>query len=101
LRVPARRSGRIIGVELQNEGSAMDPLAEFSIDLTAQELLAPFSPAEIVEVENICDVDPQLRALSSANTEQASAASTSAAALEIELSAEDIDALLESGPSAR
>lgn len=72
---------------------------EISIDLTAQELLALPAPAGMVEVEDICDVDPLLRTGSFvANADHARAASAySADSVEIELTAEQMDALLE-GP---
>lgn len=74
---------------------------EISIDLTAQELLKPLSPTGMVEVEDICDVDPLLRTGAfAANSEHTVAAELPFASsdcddsIEIELSAEEIDELL-------
>jgi hypothetical protein len=70
----------------------MQPSIEISIDLTAQELTAPYTPPSMVEVEDICDVDPLLRTGAfAANGELASASDES---VEIELTSEQIDALL-------
>ena len=68
---------------------------EISIDLTAQELLAPFEPPDTIEVENICEVDPSLRLPGAAANEAAPAPSASDESVEIELTAEQIDACLE------
>jgi hypothetical protein len=71
----------------------MQPSIEISIDLTAQELMAPYTPPAMVEVEDICDVDPMLRTGAfAANTEVAE--SDADDSVEIELTAEQIDALL-------
>jgi hypothetical protein len=70
---------------------------EVSIELAAQELLAPPSPTGMVEVDDICAVDPELRAGSAAaNIARPSASPTAHAdeELEIELTPEQIDALL-------
>ncbi|MGH8188445.1 MAG: hypothetical protein ACREUC_17950 [Steroidobacteraceae bacterium] len=75
----------------------MRPSIEVSIELAAQELLAPPSPTGMVEVDDICAVDPQLRAESTAaNTAEPPARTTAHAddELEIELTPEQIDALL-------
>lgn len=74
----------------------MRPSIEVSIELAAQELLAPPSPTGMVEVDDICAVDPQLRVGSTAaNTEPpARAAAQVSDELEIELTPEQIDALL-------
>ena len=72
----------------------MEPSIEISIDLTAQELLAPYSPPAMVEVDDICDVDPLLRTGAfAANSELAPQAATPDDSVEIELTAEQIDAL--------
>jgi hypothetical protein len=71
----------------------MRPSIEVSIELAAQELLAPPSPTGMVEVDDICAVDPELRSEAPA----ANVAGPQAHAgdeLEIELTAEQIDALL-------
>ena len=72
------------------------PRAEISIDLTAQELLAPPTFSSMVEVEDICDVDPLLRTGSFvANELRADVTDDS---IEIELTPEQIDALLDGRP---
>jgi hypothetical protein len=70
---------------------------EISIDLTAQELLAPPALDAMVEVEDVCDVDPLLRTGAfAANGDQQPAAPDGS--IEIELSAAEINALLEGAP---
>ena len=71
--------------------SSTDPLAyELSLDLTAQELLGLPSPTRLVEIDDIRDVDPLLHgSRSAANME-----GTLDGSVEIELSAEDVMALL-------
>jgi hypothetical protein len=74
---------------------------EISIDLTAQELLAPPTFASLVEVEDICDVDPLLRTGSFvANTGLRAKSSSSDGddSIEIELTAEQMDDLLVGRP---
>ena len=74
----------------------MKPSIEISIDLTAQELLAPPTFSSMVEVEDICDVDPLLRTGSFvANELRADITDDS---IEIELTPEQIDALLDGRP---
>jgi hypothetical protein len=74
----------------------MKPSIEISIDLTAQELLAPPTFSSMVEVEDICDVDPLLRTGSFvANELRADVTDDS---IEIELTPEQIDALLDGRP---
>lgn len=71
---------------------SIDPLAyELSLDLTAQELLGlPASP-RLVEIDDIRDVDPLLHGThNAANTEMADLEDS----VEIELSAQDVMALL-------
>jgi hypothetical protein len=71
---------------------------EISIDLTAQELLAPPALDAMVEVEDICDVDPLLRTGAFvANSDQATANDDASAddSVEIELTAEQMDAMLD------
>lgn len=72
---------------------------ENSIELCAQELLAPPAPAGMVEVDDIGAVDPLLRTASpSADAERAGTApAPTEDPVEIELTAEQMDALLE-GP---
>ena len=82
----------------------MQPSTEISIDLTAQELLSPPEPTEIVQVEDIGEIDPSLRTGSftatAASVQQAPAdAGSTDDSIEIELTADQIDALLnETGP---
>jgi hypothetical protein len=78
----------------------MHPSIEISIDLTAQELTAPYTPPSMVEVEDICDVDPLLRTGAfAANSDLAeSGAADPDDSVEIELTAEQIDALLSGTP---
>jgi len=73
--------------------SSTDPLAyELSLDLTAQELLGLPSTTRLVEIDDIRDVDPLLHgSANAANTEVANLEES----VEIELSAEDVMALLE------
>ena len=70
---------------------------EISIDLTTQELLSPPPLDAMVEVEDICDVDPLLRTGSFvANADKASENEPTADdSVEIELTAEQMDAMLE------
>lgn len=86
----------------------MTPIVEISIDLTAQELtdpssVAPLAPSEI-EVDDICEFDPLLKPLPAANNDGAvlspadpmpdPALDTDTIEIEIELSAEQMDAML-------
>ena len=81
---------------------------EISIDLTAQELLAPPTLASMVEFDDIGDIDPLLRTGSFvANSDSSPSVSPAEAAdgevdaddsIEIELTAEQIDALLRGRP---
>jgi hypothetical protein len=78
----------------------MRPSIEVSIELTAQELLAPPSTG-LVEVEDVCAVDPGLEAGCAApNTAPARPAGAASQndSVEIELTAEQIDALLSGRP---
>lgn len=72
---------------------SIDPLAyELSLDLTAQELLGLPAPPRLVEIDDIRDVDPLLHgAQNAANTEMTDLEDS----VEIELSAQDVMALLE------
>jgi hypothetical protein len=78
----------------------MQSSTEISIDLTAQELLAPPAPPEIIQVEDIGEIDPALRTGAFAATATKTAAQVQSApadeadSVEIELTAEQIDALL-------
>lgn len=86
----------------------MNPIAEISIDLTAQELtdpssIGPLSPVEI-EVDDICEFDPLLKPLPAANNDGAvlspadpmpdPALDTDTIEIEIELSAAQMDSML-------
>ena len=90
----------------------MNPIAEISIDLTAQELtdpasVGPLAPNEI-EVDDICEFDPLLKPLPAANNDGAVlspadpipdlALDDDTIEVEIELSAEQMDALLSDLP---
>lgn len=86
----------------------MNPIAEISIDLTAQELSDPSSIAPIahseIEVDDICEFDPLLKPLPAANNDGAvlspadpmpdPALDDDTIEIEIELSAEQMDAVL-------
>jgi hypothetical protein len=63
---------------------------EFSIDLTAQELLSPPASTAMVELDDICSVDPLPRATAANIPHQPALDDT----VEIELTAEQMDALL-------
>lgn len=86
----------------------MHPIAEISIDLTAQELtdpssIGPLAPSEI-EVDDICEFDPLLQPVPAANNDGAvlspgdpkadPALDDDTIEVEIELSADQIDAVL-------
>jgi hypothetical protein len=77
----------------------MHTFTEISIDLTAQELADPPTVAPI-EVDDICEFDPLLTPGKAANTELAT---TGPAAdddtIEIELTAEQMDAMLSAQPT--
>jgi hypothetical protein len=72
---------------------------EISLELTAQELLRPPTPAHLVEVDDIGEVDPLLRTGSliaqPAVSAEAAPAAECEGTVEIELTAEQIVALLE------
>jgi hypothetical protein len=85
-----------------------NPSVEISIDLTAQELtdpssIAPLAPGEI-EVDDICEFDPLLQPAPAANNDGAvlspadplpdPALEDDTIEIEIELSAEQMDAML-------
>ena len=86
----------------------MNVIPEIEIDLTAQELTDPGTPVAPIEVDDICEFDPLIDpAYKVANVEIPPAAPTEPYdpfrdddTIEIELSAEQIDAVL-SGDSAR
>ena len=81
----------------------MNSIAEISIDLTAQELTDPSAVAPI-EVDDICEFDPLLKPKPAANNDGAVLSPADPATdpmldddtieVEIELSAEQIDAVL-------
>ena len=84
----------------------MHPSAEISIDLTAQELtdpssIGPLAPNEI-EVDDICEFDPLLKPAPAANNDGAVLSpgevdptlDDDTIEVEIELSAEQMDAML-------
>lgn len=87
----------------------MNHSAEISIDLTAQELTDPASVApHEIEVDDICEFDPLLKPLPAANNDGAVlspadpipdlALDEDTIEVEIELSAEQMDAMLSGLP---
>lgn len=70
---------------------------EFSIELSAQELLAPPPLEGFVEIEDICCVDTQKVAALAATTTPAPAVRCEDDPVEIELTAAEMDALLADG----
>jgi hypothetical protein len=89
-----------------NEGRiAMNPIAEISIDLTAQELTDPSTVAPI-EVDDICEFDPLLTPVPAANTNDGPVFAPSEMPIEdddtieveIDLDDEQIDAVLSGLP---
>ena len=90
-------SGSMLIVEVDGVQIVQNPL-EISIDLTAQELLEPPALDSMVEVDDVCDVDPLLRTGAfAANADVQPAAPDDS--IEIELDAEEIEALLEATQS--
>jgi hypothetical protein len=81
----------------------INPTAEISLDLTAQELTDPSTVAPI-EVDDICEFDPLLKPVPAANNDGAvlspadplpdPALDEDTIEVEIDLSAEQMDALL-------
>lgn len=67
---------------------------EFSIELSAQELLAPPALEGLVEIEDICCVDTRKVAALAATTTPAPAVRCEDDSVEIELTAAEMDALL-------
>ena len=85
----------------------MQSVTEISIDLTAQELMDPDAPVVPIEVDDICEFEPLINPNKVANTEIAPPVVSEPYdpfkdddTIEIELSAEQIDAVL-SGQSVR
>lgn len=85
----------------------MNVIPEISIDLTAQELMDPEPAVAPIEVDDICEFEPLIDPTKVANTETASPAVSEPYdpfkdddTVEIELSAEQVDAVL-SGLSVR
>ena len=90
----------------------MNPIAEISIDLTAQELTDPSSIAPMahseIEVDDICEFDPLLKPIPAANNDGAvlspadpmpdPALDDDTIEIEIELSAEQMDSMLGGRP---
>lgn len=76
----------------------MQPSIEISIELTAQELLAPLKPTSFIEVDDNGAVDPLLRTGSFvANADSAGELAPARGcddSIEIKLTAEEMDALL-------
>lgn len=67
---------------------------EFSIELSAQELLTPPALEGFLEIEDMCCVDTQEVAALAASTIPAPAVSCDDDSVEIELTADEMDALL-------
>jgi hypothetical protein len=85
----------------QEAGIAMNSsLPEFSIELTAQELLRPAVLLEIVEVEDLWTIDPLLRNCREAINEDR-LLPPGADEVELDLTAEQIDLLLLTGSIER
>ena len=83
----------------------MHPSTEISIDLTAQELLTPPAPTGMIEVDDICDIDPLRAPLAVANVPHGcpmrAARNRVNDSVEIELTAEQIDADATPQPARR
>ncbi len=67
---------------------------EFSLDLTTQELLSNAPATAAVEIEDIRDVEPLYRGAAGAANAERARIEDSAGAVEIELTAEQVLALL-------
>jgi hypothetical protein len=67
---------------------------ELTLQLTAQELLAPPTFASMVEIDDICAVDPLLRTEDSAANADRAALEDASQSVEIELTAQQIEAML-------
>jgi hypothetical protein len=85
----------------------MNVIAEISIDLTAQELTDPEAPVAPIEVDDICEFEPLIDPNKAANTDIAPREAAEPYdpfkdddTVEIELSAERVDAVL-SGQTVR
>jgi hypothetical protein len=81
----------------------MPKLQEFSIDLTAQELLDPTAMEGLTEIEDICDLDELQLPADVANVDRTPVVSIEIDmddSVEIELTAQEIDALLSALPEA-
>ncbi|NLG75817.1 MAG: hypothetical protein GX535_06240 [Xanthomonadaceae bacterium] len=72
---------------------------EFSLDLTTQELLTMPPAATTIEIEDIGDVEPLYRGAAPAANAERARIEDSAGAVEIELTAEQVLALLTDGVS--
>jgi hypothetical protein len=78
----------------------MNVIPEISIDLTAQELMDPEPPVAPIEVDDICEFEPLIDPTKVANTEIAPPVSEpydpfkDDDTVEIELSADQVDAVL-------
>ncbi len=78
----------------------MNPMTEISIDLTAHELTDPPTVAPI-EVDDILEFDPLLEPRTAANTDDACEPGAQDDTVEIELTAEQMDAMLCVRPFSR
>ena len=86
-----------LDVEVERGPEPMYPMTEISIDLTAQELTDPPAVAPI-EVDDILEFDPLLNPRTAANTDDARELGAEDETIEIELTAEQMDAMLSGQP---
>lgn len=84
----------------------MNVIPEISIDLTAQELMDPGTPVAPIEVDDICEFEPLIDPHKVANADSAPTQVKEPYdpfrdddTIEIELSAEQIDAVLNGRPT--
>jgi hypothetical protein len=82
---------RTLVMPLSTDASAY----EHSLELTAQELLGSPAHAGMVEIDDICDVDPLLRTGTFAANADWARIDETAGSVEIELSAEQVLSLFE------
>jgi hypothetical protein len=80
-------------VEFARGPATMQSVTEISIDLTAQELTDPPTVAPI-EVDDICEFDPLLNPNTAANTDASREPGADDDTIEIELTADQMDAML-------
>jgi hypothetical protein len=84
------------GTRVKQKCRAMRAPIEVSIDLTTQDLLQPTEPSAMVEVDDICRVDPlPFEQSAAANSPAPTEVSANDDTVEIELTAQQMDELLE------